>query len=54
MVPVALIVKQPDLGTAILILASGFCLVFSGIGWQYILGFAGLIAAALPVLWYGS
>ena len=54
MVPVALIVKQPDLGTAILILASGvFVLFFSGIGWQYILGFAGLIAAALPVLWYG-
>ncbi len=53
MLPVVLIVKQPDLGTSILILASGiFVLFFAGISWKYILGFIGIAAAALPVLWY--
>jgi len=52
LVPVGLILKQPDLGTATLILASGFyVLFFAGLSWRVILGLflAGLASA--PVLW---
>lgn len=44
-IPSALILQQPDLGTALLIAASGlFVLFLSGIGWGYIFG-ALLVAA---------
>ena len=55
LVPVALILKQPDLGTAALIMASGiFVIFFAGLPWKAI--FSAIIAfvAALPLLWnYG-
>lgn len=47
-----LIYKQPDLGTAILVAASGLFVVFlAGISWKFI--FSGLLVGALsmPVLW---
>jgi rod shape determining protein RodA len=51
-VPTVLIMKQPDLGTSLLIAASGvFVLLFSGIRWRYIFSALGLAAAALPGLW---
>ena len=51
-VPFALIMKQPDLGTSLLIGASGvFVLLFSGIYWRWIFLAMGLGAAALPGLW---
>ncbi len=51
-VPAAMIGVQPDLGTAILIVASGGIVVFlAGIGMRYIFGGIGLAAAALPALW---
>ena len=38
LVPVALVVKQPDLGTALLILAAGFYVIFfAGLSWKLIL-----------------
>jgi len=53
--PAGLIVIQPDLGTALLIAASGlFVLFMAGIGWRYIVG--GLVMAAgasWPVWMYG-
>ncbi len=51
-VPTILIAKQPDLGTSILIAASGvFVLFLSGISWR-IIGAAGvLLGAFIPVLW---
>lgn len=50
--PVALIAKQPDLGTALLISASGFYVLFlAGIGWRVILGLSLVGAAMLPVVW---
>lgn len=51
-VPCVLIMKQPDLGTSLLIGASGvFVLLFSGIYWRWIFLAFGVAAAALPALW---
>lgn len=52
-VPTLLIAKQPDLGTAFLVVASGlFVLFFSGIKWLHI-SLAGVTVGALtPILWY--
>jgi len=51
-VPVGLIVIQPDLGTAVLIGASGACVLFlAGLRWRLILGAAATLAAAAPLLW---
>jgi rod shape determining protein RodA len=50
--PALLIVRQPDLGTALLVAASGaFALFLSGLQWRVIFGLAGLAAAAAPALW---
>ena len=52
LVPLGLIVRQPDLGTALMIGASGFYLLFFvGLPWKVILGGATLGAASLPVVW---
>lgn len=50
--PVALIVRQPDLGTAILIAASGFYVLFlAGLSWR-VMGTLALAAAAVaPLVW---
>jgi len=53
MIPVALIAKQPDLGTALLILSTGlFVLFFSGLSWKWILGLGGSLAATAPLAWF--
>lgn len=50
--PVFLIVKQPDLGTSILIAASGlFVVMFAGISWRLVGGFGVLVASFAPVMW---
>lgn len=52
LVPAGLIAKQPDLGTAILVLSSGmFVIYFAGLSWKLILpvGIAGLIAVTAVV-----
>jgi len=52
LVPVLLIAKQPDLGTAILVMASGAAVVFlSGIPWSWLIGLVAVIAGSLPILW---
>jgi rod shape determining protein RodA len=52
LVPFLLILRQPDLGTAMMIGASGFYLLFfAGLPWKAILGGATLGAASLPVVW---
>lgn len=53
--PAALILQQPDLGTALLIAASGlFVLFMAGIAWRFIFGAALLaIASAWPVWMFG-
>lgn len=51
-VPAALILQQPDLGTALLIAASGlFVLFMAGIGWRYIVGAALLAVASAWPAW---
>ena len=51
-VPVALIMKQPDLGTALLISASGFFVLFlAGLSWKFLIGGAVAIGAAMPIFW---
>ncbi len=50
--PVGLIVRQPDLGTALLIFASGFFVIFlAGLSWKVIGSMAVAGAASLPFLW---
>ncbi len=52
LIPVFLIAKQPDLGTAALILASGLLVIFlSGLSWKLIATFTVLTASVLPVIW---
>lgn len=53
-VPTALIIKQPDLGTAILVLVSGMVVLFyAGLQWWYIaLALAGFGASLWPVWHY--
>jgi rod shape determining protein RodA len=51
--PAVLIIRQPDLGTAMLVAVSGlFTLFLAGMHWRLILGFTGVAAAAAPALWY--
>ncbi|MEQ1767947.1 MAG: rod shape-determining protein RodA [Methylotenera sp.] len=51
-IPVALIMKQPDLGTSLLIAASGFYILFlAGLNWKFLLGGIVLFAASTPILW---
>ncbi len=51
-IPVGLIMKQPDLGTATLVLAAGFYVIFlAGLSWKVLLGLAIAFGASLPVIW---
>jgi rod shape determining protein RodA len=50
--PVGLIVRQPDLGTALLIFASGFFVIFlAGLSWKVMVSLFVAGAACLPFLW---
>jgi rod shape determining protein RodA len=50
--PVALIARQPDLGTAVLIFASGCYVIFlAGLSWKVIIGLAIAGGASLPLVW---
>jgi rod shape determining protein RodA len=50
--PAALILQQPDLGTALLIAASGlFVLFMAGMGWRYILGAVAVAGASAWPAW---
>ncbi|MGE5472248.1 MAG: rod shape-determining protein RodA [Bacteroidota bacterium] len=52
LVPFALIAKQPDLGTAILVGAAGFYVIFfAGLPWKVIVGLIATGAAAAPFVW---
>ena len=51
LVPVGFIVKQPDLGTAILVLSAGLCVIFfAGLSWKLIIPVALLGAVAITAV----
>ncbi|MBI2994168.1 MAG: rod shape-determining protein RodA [Gammaproteobacteria bacterium] len=51
--PVLMIAKQPDLGTALLVACAGFSVLFvAGLSLRAIMGFAVVAGAAMPVLWH--
>jgi rod shape determining protein RodA len=51
-VPVGLIARQPDLGTAILVLAAGFFVIFfAGLPWKWLAAMVIAGGAMLPVAW---
>lgn len=50
--PVLLIMKQPDLGTSLLVSASGFYIIFfAGLSWRILLGGAVAVGAMMPIFW---
>jgi rod shape determining protein RodA len=52
LVPVVLIIKQPDLGTALLVLAAGaFVVFFAGLPWKWLAVMIVAGIAALPLAW---
>jgi rod shape determining protein RodA len=52
LVPVAFILRQPDLGTAALVAGTGFCVIFfAGLAWRVLAVLGGLGLAALPLAW---
>ncbi len=52
LMPVGLIAKQPDLGTALLISASGFYVLFlAGLSWRVMVGMLVAAVASAPVMW---
>lgn len=51
-VPLGLILRQPDLGTAALVGSAGFFVIFfAGVSWKLMGAIAAAGAAALPLLW---
>jgi rod shape determining protein RodA len=51
-IPVGLIARQPDLGTALLIFASGFFVIFlAGLSWKVLGTLVAVVAAAIPFVW---
>jgi len=52
LLPTALIVRQPDLGTAVLVLAAGcYVIFFAGLPWKIIVALAASAVAAAPLAW---
>lgn len=50
--PTLLIARQPDLGTALLVAAAGFYVIFlAGLSWKVLIGVVAAGTASLPFLW---
>ncbi|MBQ0776469.1 rod shape-determining protein RodA [Halopseudomonas laoshanensis] len=53
LVPVVLILKQPDLGTSLLVAIAGlFALLIAGLRWRYIIGALLLLAPMATAMWF--
>lgn len=51
-VPAALIIRQPDLGTALLVLGAGFYVIFfAGLSWKVITSSIVAVLGSLPIAW---
>ena len=52
LLPAVLILRQPDLGTTLLIISSGFYVLFlAGLSWRIMIGLVIAGAGSLPLLW---
>ncbi|MDO8701963.1 MAG: rod shape-determining protein RodA [Undibacterium sp.] len=52
LIPVGLIAKQPDLGTALLVVAAGFAVIFlAGLSWRVLITLFVLAIASVPIAW---
>ncbi len=52
LMPVALVMRQPDLGTALLLIAGAGGLMFlAGVSWKYFAAAIALVLATLPIAW---
>lgn len=52
-IPVMLIAMQPDLGTSLIIAASGlFVLLLAGVSWKFVFSALGLGVLSAPALWF--
>ncbi len=52
-IPVMLIASQPDLGTSLIIAASGlFILLLAGVSWRLVFSAIGLVVVSAPALWF--
>ena len=52
-IPVILIAKQPDLGTALLVAVAGFSVIFiAGISWRFLLYMAIIFSSCIPIFWH--
>ena len=52
-VPVILIAKQPDLGTALIVTATGLFVIFlAGITWRYVVGSIITFGFVAPIIWH--
>ena len=51
--PMAMIILQPDLGTSLLVGAAGiFVIFFAGMSWKLIGAFFGLVSVSAPLMWF--
>lgn len=52
-IPVLITLKQPDLGTAVLLIISGSCVIFlAGLSWRIIYAGLSFIVISLPIAWH--
>ncbi len=52
LIPIALIARQPDLGTSVLVFSAGFFVIFfAGLPWKVIIGLVATAGAAAPFAW---
>lgn len=50
--PLALVLRQPDLGTALLLSVVGISIIFmAGLSWRYIIAAGAAALAAIPIVW---
>ena len=51
-IPVVLVMKQPDLGTGLMLFVGGLCVIFAaGLPWRYVAGAFIALVVAMPILW---
>lgn len=52
LIPVGLIARQPDLGTALLVVAAGFAVIFfAGLSWRVLISLVLIGIASVPIAW---